>query len=64
MPGQPRDKVSPIVRLIQPSRTGGQSERLRSGTVAHGYVPGSPSQTLGFLQYPHLRSSQVPQVCA
>jgi len=37
MPGQPRDKVSPIFRLIQPSRTGGQSERLRSGTVAHGY---------------------------
>jgi len=28
--------------------------------VTHGYFTGSMSQTLGFLQYPPLRSSQVP----
>ena len=42
-----------------PRRAGGQSKRVRSGTLAYGYLPGSTSQTQRLSQYPWLRSSQV-----
>jgi hypothetical protein len=58
--GQPRGMVTRLrSSLSAPSRTGGQSKPLRSGTLAHGYVPGSTPPTLGFSQHPSLRSSQV-----
>ena len=51
---------APPIRLFnRPSRTGGQSKPMRSGTLAYGYLPGSTSQTKRFSQHPWLRSSQV-----
>ena len=60
MRGQPRGTVAVPINTFQwPSRTGGQSKPVRSGTLAYGYLPGSLSQTTRFSQHPWLRSSQV-----